>query len=131
MKKLLAIFGAAGLVIWLVGIGKPLPLIGQTSKSEEVTLKGEVVDLHCYVTRGAKGPEHAACSNACISRGVSVGFLSEDGKLHLLLDEKPFSVKEKVANLANQPVKVTGTLVERDGVRAILLKSIAQVKPGS
>jgi hypothetical protein len=96
----------------------------QSTKPVEVTLKGEVVDLHCYLTRGAKGADHAGCSNACISRGVSPGFLSEEGKLYLLLDEKPFSAKDKVAGLAGQQVTLTGTVVERDGVRGLLIKII-------
>lgn len=38
-----------------------------------VTIKGEVVDLHCHITRGASGEKHAGCAEACISRGVPAG----------------------------------------------------------
>lgn len=79
------------------------------------------------MTRGARGPEHAGCANACIARGVSPGFRADDGKLYLLLAEKPFSVKETVAGLAGAPVAVTGTLVERDGLRAIQVKTARRV----
>jgi len=45
-----------------------------------VTVEGEVVDMYCYITRhkgSGKGPEHAACNNACIKNGGAVGFVSD------------------------------------------------------
>ena len=92
-----------------------------------VTLKGEVVDMHCFVTRHGgegRGASHAGCANACLARNVTAGFVASDGKVYLLFDEKPFPVKEKIAGLAGQAVTLTGAVVERDGVRGILLKSI-------
>ena len=89
-----------------------------------VTLRGEVVDLHCYITRGAKGPDHAACGNACVSRGVSAGFLADDGVLYVLLAEKPFTAKDGVAGLVGSPASARGRVVERGGVKALQLASI-------
>ncbi|HEY0157757.1 MAG TPA: hypothetical protein VGF28_10770 [Thermoanaerobaculia bacterium] len=92
---------------------------------ETVTLTGEVVDLHCYTSRGAHGEEHAACSNACISRDVPAGLLV-DGTLYLLLNEAPVAVKDKVAGLAGKTVKATGKVVERNGMKALLVDTVAQ-----
>lgn len=89
-----------------------------------VTLTGEIVDLHCYTSRGAKGEEHAGCSNACISRDVPAGLLTEDGTLYLLVNEKPNSVKEKIAGKAGKTVKATGTVVERSGLKALQVTSV-------
>ncbi len=89
----------------------------------DAALRGEVVDLHCYITRGAKGPDHAACGNACVSRGVSAGFLAEDGTLYVLLGEKPFSAKDAVANLVGTAITARGRVVERGGVKALQLTS--------
>jgi hypothetical protein len=89
-----------------------------------VTLRGEVVDLHCYITRGATGPDHSGCGNACLSRGVSAGFLAEDGALYVLLSEKPFSAKDAVAGLVGVKATAKGKLVERAGVKALQLASI-------
>jgi hypothetical protein len=97
-------------------------------KAEPVTLKGTVVDMHCYVAHGIHGAKHTACSNASIARGVPAGFLAEDGTLYVLFDEKPFSVKDKVADLADVPVTLTGTLVVRGGVKGLQIKSIAKLK---
>jgi hypothetical protein len=91
-------------------------VFGAEEKPPKVTLTGTVVDTHCYVTHGIRDASHTACSNACIARGVPAGFLAEDGKLYMLFGEKPFSVKDTVADLADVPVRLTGLLVERGGV---------------
>jgi len=89
-----------------------------------VTLTGEIVDLHCYTSRGAHGEEHAGCSNACISRDVPAALLTEDGTLYLLVNEKPVSVKEKIAGKAGKKVTATGKVVERSGMKALQLISV-------
>ena len=94
------------------------------SAADEVTLTGEIVDLHCYTSRGARGEEHAGCSNACLSRDVPAGFLTDDGTLNLLVNEKPTSVKDKVAGKAGKKVTAKGTLVERSGLKALQLTSV-------
>ena len=126
--------------IWLMALATAFGLflnahdgpvvLGQAPEAQAVTtvtLKGEVVDMHCFVTRHGgegRGPSHAGCANACLARNVTAGFVANDGKVYLLFDEKPFPVKEKIAGLAGQAVTLTGAVVERDGVRGILLKSI-------
>ena len=95
-----------------------------SSSAEPVTITGEVVDLHCYTSRGAHGADHAGCSNACISRNVPAGLLTADGTLYLLLDAKPFAVTEKIAGMAGKIVKATGALVERNGLKALQLASV-------
>jgi hypothetical protein len=60
---------------------------------------------------------------------VPAGFLAEDGKLWVLFGEKPFSVKETVAGMADVPAILTGVPVERAGVRGIQIKSIEKATP--
>ena len=112
----------------LLGIGGPVAV--RSAETADVTLTGEVVDLHCYVTRGAAGPDHAACANACIGRGVTPGFLADDGRVFVLLGGRPFSVKDQIAGLAGETVTLTGTPVERGGVRALQLKTVERVQAG-
>ena len=88
------------------------------------SITGEVVDTHCYLSRGAHGEEHKGCSNACLSRDVPAALLTDDGKLYLLLGEKPVSIKEKVAGKAGTKVTAKGKIIERDGMRAIQVTSI-------
>ena len=116
----------------LVGLMAALAFVSGAQPGPEgrppVTLRGEVVDLHCYITRGAKGPDHAGCGNACVSRGVSAGFLADDGTLYVLLSEKPFTAKDAVAGLVGTPAIAKGRVVERGGVKALQLVEVASAR---
>jgi hypothetical protein len=124
---------------WLVLIGLLIVtalvagnrLFGMEEKAAAaVTLQGTVVDMHCFVTHGIRDAKHTACSNACIARGVPAGFLADDGKLYVLFGQKPFSVKETVAGMADVPAILTGTPVERNGIRGIQIEKIERAAPG-
>ena len=125
MKKL-AVVSVSVLVIAALAAG--YRFLGAEEKAAPVTLQGTVVDMHCYVTHGIRDAAHTACSNACIARGVPAGFLAENGTLYVLFGEKPFSVKEAVAGLADVPAKLTGTPVERGGIKGLQMKSIERLK---
>ena len=129
MKKYIWLFAVAVAIGCFLNSYEHRVAFGQAADAPStVTLKGEVVDMHCFVTRHGgegRGVSHAGCANACLARNVTAGFVASDGKVYLLFDEKPFPVKEKIAGLAGQAVTLTGAVVERDGVRGILLKSIS------
>ena len=128
MKKYIRLFVFAVAFGSFVTSYEHRAVLGQAQDASTVTMKGEVVDMHCFVTRHGgegRGVSHAGCANACLARNVTAGFVASDGKVYLLFDEKPFPVKEKIAGLAGQAVTLTGVVVERDGVRGILLKSIS------
>jgi hypothetical protein len=108
---------------WIVLAGVVATVSAQQGPPAQ-KLTGEIVDMHCYLVRGERGPEHAGCANACIGRGVTPGFVAEDGRVFLLLAERPISVKELVAGLAGLRVTVEGQPIERDGVRAFQLKGV-------
>lgn len=124
-RKLIPAFIALLVVAALLGGSR---FLRSEEKPSEVTLQGTVVDTHCYVTHGIHDADHTACANACISRGVPAGFLAEDGTLYMLFEEKPFSVKDQVKDLADVPVRLKGMLVERGGIKGIQIKSIERVK---
>lgn len=129
MKRYIWLFVVAVAIGFFLNSYEHRVVFGQAADAPStVTLKGEVVDMHCFVTRHGgegRGASHAGCANACLARNVTAGFVAGDGKVYLLFDEKPFPVKEKIAGLAGQAVTLTGAVVERDGVRGILLKSIS------
>ena len=36
---------------------------------QTATVRGEVIELECYLASGARGPGHAACARKCIEAG--------------------------------------------------------------
>ena len=82
------------------------------------TIKGEVVDLMCYLDHGARGEKHAECARDCIKGGGPVGILTGNNELYLIIGEhKP--INDQLAPLAAKTISVKGKIVERDGMKMI------------
>jgi hypothetical protein len=82
------------------------------------TLKGEVVDLMCYLDHGAKGEKHKSCAAKCIKSGGPVGLLTPDGQVYLVIGEhKP--INDQLADKAAETVTLKGKVVERGGMKMI------------
>jgi len=101
---------------------------------KEVTLKGEVLDMFCYMEHPAKGqgPDHAKCAQSCIRKGLPIGFLS-DGEVYLIIGKNHESANDLVVDYAGMQSQLTGKLIEHDGVKAIELNKIEKLptKSGS
>lgn len=116
MKKMIKtptqfILGSA--LVLALGLSAP-----QARAAETTTVKGEVVDLMCYLDHGAKGEKHASCAKTCIESGGPVGILTSDNKLYLVIGEhKP--INDKLAAYAAKTVTIKGKLVERNGMKMI------------
>jgi hypothetical protein len=84
--------------------------------SKEV--KGEVVDMMCYVDHNAVGEKHGqSCGAKCIRSGGPVGIVSE-GKAYLVVGEhKPMN--DQLADLCGKSVTLKGKLAERGGITMI------------
>lgn len=84
---------------------------------------GEVVDLACYVAKGAKGADHAGCAKSCVKGGQPMGLVTDDGTLVLLAaDHADGAPYEALKDLAGEQAKVTGDLAERDGMKVVTVK---------
>jgi len=94
-------------------------------QGEEVTIKGEVVDLWCYLEGGDHGADHKACAIACAKAGNPIGILDEKGNLYLAMgneDHQPG--KDVLLSKMADTVTVTGTLVKKGGLQAIYVKTV-------
>jgi len=99
----------ASFTVWAADENKP---------AESVTVKGEVVDLACYLGHGATGEKHADCATTCIDSGLPVGLKTEDGKTYIVIGEhKP--INKELAKLAGKTVTLKGKVSERDGMRLL------------
>lgn len=95
------------------------------SKSEMVTVKGEVLDMACYIDHGATGAKHADCAKTCITSGLPAGIKAENGKTYLLIGEhKP--INQQLAQYAGKTITVKGKAVSRDGFNMIENAEISQ-----
>jgi len=91
---------------------------------KSVTLKGEVVDTVCYLTKGAHGAAHKACAQACIKGGTPASLLA-DGKLYLLVaGHGNAAAMDQVKAHAGDTVTVTGQEASKDGLSAIIVASV-------
>ena len=94
----------------------PAMLIAADS-GETKTVKGEIVDLMCYLDHGAKGEKHKGCAEKCIKSGGPVGLVSGDDLYLVVGDHKPMN--DELAALAAQTVTLKGKVVEKHGMKMI------------
>mgnify|MGYP001612904206 CR=1 FL=1 len=95
------------------------------AKGETVTLKGEVLDLACYMAHEGKGEKHQKCAKACLLGGAPAGILSEDGTVILLVEDhnakKPYKA---VLELAGMKAEVTGKKFTRGGLTGVVVTGV-------
>lgn len=97
---------------------------GQQEKRIQ-TIKGEVVDLWCYMDHGARGPKHKACAVACAKMGNPIGIVDSEGNVYVAVGSELHQPdRERLINKMAQEVTVTGRVVSRGGLRMIFVKSI-------
>ncbi len=98
----------------LLGLG----IVAGAEHSETGTVKGEVIDVMCYLSIGGKGPGHARCARTCIQLGGPVGLLTADEQVYLVVgDHKP--INDQLAPLAGKVITVKGKVVERNGMKMV------------
>lgn len=103
--------------------------MAQDNAGKEISVKGEVLDLSCYMKSGAKGAEHKGCATGCLSKGNPIGILGSDGKVYLVVeDHKNAKPYEDLKGLAAEQVTVTGTYQDRNGMPGIVLAKTETAK---
>lgn len=108
------------LLALLLGVGVALPMLNFGAEQKEAkteSIKGEVVDMMCYLDHGAKGEKHKGCATKCIEGGGPVGLLAEDHLYLVVGDHAPMN--KELAPYAGQTITVKGKVVERHGWRMI------------
>src|SRR5438132_6168238 len=81
-------------------------------KGPKITVKGEVVDLWCYLEGGDHGADHKQCATTCATAGNPIGILDAAGNLYVAAGIKDHQPGRDILikQMSNQ-VTVTGTLV--------------------
>ncbi|MCC6384023.1 MAG: hypothetical protein LC117_09090 [Bacteroidia bacterium] len=93
---------------------------------ETKTLKGEILDLSCYMSHGATGQGHKACAQGCLDKGLPAGILNKaDGQVYLLVEDHKLSDAYKSAlKYAAQEIEITGKIIKKNGVQSILVEKV-------
>lgn len=92
---------------------------------KSMTVSGEIVDMACYMAKGAHGDGHKDCSVMCINQGSPMGVLTSDGKVYLLVEshDKPGGYADAKKH-AGEQVTVTGAQYERGGMQGIVVEEV-------
>ena len=115
MRKIFGILAGTAFVASLI-----IPTAAQ-----QMTLKGEVVDVACATKKGAggRGAEHAGCAMACAKKGMAVGIMTTDA-IYTVTGDYAANSNAKLLDFVAKNVEVMGTVSEKDGQKMINVTSI-------
>lgn len=74
---------------------------------------------------GDRGPAKKECATACAKAGNPIGIVDAKGTVYLasgLQDHQP--ARDILIGRMNEAVEVTGTLVQKGGVKMLFVKSV-------
>ncbi len=117
----------------LVAFGLTLAAPATAQDGRRVTVTGEISDTWCTISglMFAKGTAHHQCAIWCALGGIPVSIRDSAGALYLILkigDDEDSAANPRIARMATHEVTVDGELLERDGVKYLLVDRIADDK---
>ena len=126
MKRLFGVLSLAGALALVFAIA-----YAAEEKEKEgvkpITMKGEIVDMGCYLGHAAMGEKHKECAVTCVAAGMPIGLLTEKNMVYLLVP--PHDNKDgynKAKEWVSAKVEITGTPFNRAGMKAI---EVVSAKP--
>jgi hypothetical protein len=105
---------------------------GLTVHAQEMTLKGEIVEVSCF-TKGVEqstGAAHVACAKECVSKGQALGVLTDGDGLVKITGDYAANRYAKLVDYIGKHVELRGT-PDRflDYSRAIKVTRVVLIKP--
>jgi hypothetical protein len=95
------------------------------SNPKPTVMKGEVLDMSCYMSSGMHGASHKDCAQKCINGGSPMGLLTSSGKIYLLVENHD---KTEAYNTAKQhagdQIEVTGTYADKGGMAGLVVDQV-------
>lgn len=101
--------------------------MAMATTGKTTTIKGEVVDLACYLTKGLHGESHAECATKCIRSGLPVGILS-NGRIYVAITANHKPANSLLVPYAAKQVEVTGVVARKGGVDIVAVDKVEPVK---
>jgi hypothetical protein len=97
----------------LLAVGLLLAAVAPSrAADEEVTLKGEVVEVSCYSKQGVAkgtGAAHVACALDCAKQGKPLGLLTDGDGLFKFVGDYTDNRNAKLLPFVGKQVQVKGT----------------------
>ena len=118
------------LIVLLLAATGPFTAQGKVKKAKEVRLKGEVVDVSCYLHMGVKGGGHKDCAVECAKNGAPLGILTKKGKVYvsMVADEHKNNPNTMLMDHIADKVEVKGYTHSKGGVNGIRITSVKMAK---
>ena len=104
---------------------KPVKFSNRTS-----VIKGEVIDLNCYLEDGAKatGDSHQDCALMCAKAGAPLAILTSDGEIYIPVVGMGKNPNDKLMDFVAQQVEVTGKLLQQGTQKGIKIESVKKAE---
>ena len=100
----------------------------KSSEAKQTMIKGEVVDVSCYLAHGdnGKGDGHKECGVACAKNGGALGILTKDGKLYVsvLPDDHKNGPNALLIDHVSHMVQATGVVRSKGGTNGIMISKV-------
>ncbi len=105
-----------------------MPAHGAMAMGASKTVSGEIVDLSCYLGRGAKGAAHKECAGTCIANGGPMGLLTSKGMLYVLtMNHENADAFNSAKKHAGDQVKITGPVTMKNATRALEVNGVEAI----
>ena len=112
----------------LAGAGMVVAQHDHDDHAKTTTMTALVVDSGCYMSHDSKGEKHVTCATSCAKAGVPLALLDDSGKLFIPVAADHKNQNEKLMPFIEKRVKVTGTLMEKGGVKGFAIKTVEAAK---
>ena len=122
---------AVGAALLLNLLLTPIAFGHEPKPTKKTTVVGHIVGTACYMGHESKGEEHLACATECAKAGIPLAILeSGTGKLYLpLATDHHSSANKQLMPYIEKDVRVSGTVVEKGGLKAIVIEKIEVAEP--
>ena len=108
------------LVVLAVAVSMP------SLATQQVTVRGEIIDSVCFIKSGARGSDHRGCAQTCADNGIPLALL-EEGTDQVIWLASSASMESPNADLkahASHTVEITGEYAERGGAKILVISEI-------
>lgn len=130
MRYVLKQFMLAAAITVCVALSWSVAAHATTAVAKRVTITGEIIDTWCNVTMimFAEGSGHYQCAVWCAAGGIPVSIKDEDENVYVVLrveGEDTNVASPSIIKIQAHQVTVEGDLIERDGVKYLLVTQVA------